>query len=121
MPAKGGNNGGKTSGYKDKDKPTQIRYSNITAAKGRQTLSFNAYFIARLVEKFSWDLIIDVYGKNQWNTNVYFSCVIEKQAVIQLSSWHLPNCQKWKDVLCHKLCATTRVLMKVNCYAAIPV
>lgn len=25
------------SGYKDKDKPTQIRYSNITAAKGVQT------------------------------------------------------------------------------------
>ena len=43
MPAKGGNNGGKTSGYKDKDKPTQIRYSNITAAKGREThsLMFN--------------------------------------------------------------------------------
>lgn len=26
---------GKKSEYKDKDKPTQIRYSNITAAKGR--------------------------------------------------------------------------------------
>ena len=24
----------KSSGYKDKDKPTQIRFSNITAAKG---------------------------------------------------------------------------------------
>lgn len=27
---------GKKSVYRDKDKPTQIRYSNITAAKGRQ-------------------------------------------------------------------------------------
>ena len=26
---------GKKSGYKDKEKPTQIRFSNITAAKGR--------------------------------------------------------------------------------------
>jgi len=26
--------GGKKSGYKDKEKPTQIRFSNITAAKG---------------------------------------------------------------------------------------
>ena len=25
---------GKKSGYKDKEKPTQIRFSNITAAKG---------------------------------------------------------------------------------------
>ena len=33
MSAKGGNAHGKTSEYKDKDKPTQIRYSNITAAK----------------------------------------------------------------------------------------
>jgi len=28
------NGGGKKSEYQDKDKPTQIRYSNITAAKG---------------------------------------------------------------------------------------
>jgi len=27
-------NVGKKSGYKDKEKPTQIRFSNITAAKG---------------------------------------------------------------------------------------
>jgi hypothetical protein len=30
-----GGDGGSKSEYKDKDKPTQIRYSNITAAKGK--------------------------------------------------------------------------------------
>ena len=36
MSAKAGFGGGgeSKSEYKDKDKPTQIRYSNITAAKG---------------------------------------------------------------------------------------
>jgi len=33
MPAESGKSG-KKYGYKDKDKPTQIRFSNITAAKG---------------------------------------------------------------------------------------
>lgn len=33
MPGRGGNGGGSRSEYQDKDKPTQIRFSNITAAK----------------------------------------------------------------------------------------
>jgi len=33
MPTEGGKSE-KMSGYKDKEKPTQIRFSNITAAKG---------------------------------------------------------------------------------------
>ena len=41
MPAKGGNSRGKSSEYKDKDKPTQIRYSNITAAKGMTATCFS--------------------------------------------------------------------------------
>lgn len=31
-----GGDGGSKSEYKDKDKPTQIRFSNITAAKGKK-------------------------------------------------------------------------------------
>lgn len=32
------------SEYRDKDKPTQIRYSNITAAKGRPYLEHSSEF-----------------------------------------------------------------------------
>ena len=35
---------GKTAEYKDKEKPTEIRYSNITAAKGASWLSRIRHF-----------------------------------------------------------------------------
>jgi len=36
-------------GYKDKEKPTQIRFSNITAAKGSSSCLHRCYFLIIMV------------------------------------------------------------------------
>lgn len=53
MAGRGGQNGMmRRSEYQDKDKPTQIRYSNITAAKGLQF--YSGWCCVTLTRKLSW-------------------------------------------------------------------
>lgn len=68
------------SEYKDKDKPTQIRYSNITAAKGNNTVNYWKYWP---ITQSSTELVqvkpVSSHGKavhkNVHMIHVFFACV----------------------------------------------
>lgn len=47
MPARGAGDAGKHSEFNDKDKPSQIRYSNLTAGKGMRKLEKLVYTLLK--------------------------------------------------------------------------
>lgn len=65
------NHGGKRSEYQDKEKPTQIRFSNINAAKGLFTSIFlwfwgvNSHVFNKIEKTWIWHSII--YGLKENN------------------------------------------------------
>ena len=91
------------SEYKDKDKPTQIRYSNITAAKGNNTVNYWKYWP---ITQSSTELVkvkpVSSHGKavhkNVHMIHVFFACVFYAETM-GFHGKQMPNgCKKFHKI-----------------------
>ena len=73
MPTETGKSG-KKSGYKDKEKPTQIRFSNITAAKGSCCQSVFYCYVDRYIVQYVFAASTTMIMSNTMCACVVFTC-----------------------------------------------